>query len=63
MEWTETPQMDNLGNPYEYENTTSSEVIGASKRKNDAVMYSAHESSCTFRYDKGDNIESKLRLS
>ena len=63
MEWTETPRMNNLGSLYEYENTTISEVIGAGKHKNDAVMYSAHESSCTFRYDKGNDIESKLRLS
>ena len=61
MEWTETPQMDNLGSPYVSENTISGGVIGASQLRNYSMIYSENSLGCMLRDDKGVKVEAEIQ--
>ena len=60
LEWTENAQMNKLGSLYGYESPTASGVIGARKLRNDVLIYSDNESSCTLRNAKDVKVESNL---
>ena len=54
--------MDMLGRPYEYENPTASDVLGARDLRNESMVYYGNAPSSTLRGAKGVKVESDLPL-